>query len=169
MRSPLNIKNKKNKWNRDQSLIFWKEKVVGIGSSKLSRKNQVYCSGVWFLVFLLSLDFPEAFFFRTPGLHPCKCASFVNFKSVGAINSDSICHCCCILYICWPHLFLSEGGLCDGDHWASSRVSSARHLLDLHRPTYHPVDALRLLAGLRQRKQGQHRLSTPAQLVCADC
>lgn len=61
-----------------------------------------------------------------------------------------------------PRLTSSVGSLCDGQCRSPSRVSAARHLSDLHRSAHNPVDAVRLLARLRQRKQGQHRLATPA-------
>lgn len=43
------------------------------------------------------------------------------------------------------------------------------HLPNLHHPARHTTDALWLPPGLCPRAQGQHRLSVPTQLVCADC
>lgn len=60
------------------------------------------------------------------------------------------------------------GSLCDGQCRTPSRMSAAGHLSHLDCAAHNPADAVWLPAQLRQRKQGQHRLPAPAQLVCAN-
>lgn len=69
---------------------------------------------------------------------------------------------------CWYCIYLTVGGLCDGQCGPPPCLSSTGHLPDLHSPAGHPAHALRLSAGLRQGEQGQHRIPVPPQLVCAD-
>lgn len=63
---------------------------------------------------------------------------------------------------------LIAGGLRDGQCGTPPRMSAAGDLSHLNSAAHNPADAVRLPARLRQRKQGQHWLAAPAQLVCAD-
>lgn len=63
---------------------------------------------------------------------------------------------------------LIVGSVCDGQCGTPPRMSAAGDLSHLNGAAHNPADAVRLPARLRQRKQGQHWLAAPAQLVCAD-